>query len=155
MASEKQLIANRLNAQKSRGPKTKEGKEISSRNAVKHGLLSRAVEITSEEIDSFNELESKLFDSMKPQNAVEEILVEQIVSSAWRLRRVIWLESLALVPQLMELDEIDLPIAIFKLNNCTRYETAIQKSFYRALHTLQMLRKDAQLGSFGKTVLPE
>ncbi len=38
--SEKKLIANRRNAQKSTGPKTPYGKLRSSRNAVKHGLYS-------------------------------------------------------------------------------------------------------------------
>jgi hypothetical protein len=38
--SEKKLIANRLNAQKSTGPKTALGKFRSSRNALKHGFYS-------------------------------------------------------------------------------------------------------------------
>src|SRR4051812_40816467 len=36
--SEKKLRANRENAKKSTGPKTVEGKNISKRNALKHGL---------------------------------------------------------------------------------------------------------------------
>ena len=43
MVSEKQLEANRANALKSTGPRTDEGKQASSRNAVKHGLLSTEV----------------------------------------------------------------------------------------------------------------
>ena len=38
--SERQLIANRLNAKKSTGPRTALGKLRSSRNALKHGLYS-------------------------------------------------------------------------------------------------------------------
>jgi hypothetical protein len=38
--SQKQLLANRHNAQKSTGPKTALGKFRSSRNALKHGLYS-------------------------------------------------------------------------------------------------------------------
>ena len=37
--SEKKLAANRKNALKSTGPKTPVGKTVSSRNAVKHGIL--------------------------------------------------------------------------------------------------------------------
>ncbi len=50
--SQKQLLANRRNAQKSTGPKTALGKFRSSRNALKHGLhshfnLDRALQFLS------------------------------------------------------------------------------------------------------------
>lgn len=38
VATEKQIAANRANAQKSTGPKTAAGKQKSSRNAYRHGL---------------------------------------------------------------------------------------------------------------------
>ena len=38
MASERQLAANRMNAQKSRGPRSVAGKARASRNAIRHGL---------------------------------------------------------------------------------------------------------------------
>lgn len=40
MASERQIAANRSNAQRSTGPRTKAGKLKSSRNSLKHGLSS-------------------------------------------------------------------------------------------------------------------
>ena len=48
MATEAQLIANRLNARKSTGPRTHQGKSIVSQNALKHGLSS-AKTITADE----------------------------------------------------------------------------------------------------------
>jgi hypothetical protein len=38
MATEKQIAANRANAKRSTGPKTKSGRHASSRNAPRHGL---------------------------------------------------------------------------------------------------------------------
>ena len=41
--SERQLAANRANALRSTGPQPPEGKAKSARNALKHGILSKAV----------------------------------------------------------------------------------------------------------------
>ena len=38
MASERKIAANRNNAQKSTGPRSREGREASRRNALRHGL---------------------------------------------------------------------------------------------------------------------
>jgi hypothetical protein len=40
MATEKQIAANRANAKRSTGPKSRAGKTVSSRNAYRHGLSS-------------------------------------------------------------------------------------------------------------------
>jgi hypothetical protein len=40
MATEKQIAANRANAKRSTGPKTKRGRRASSGNALRHGLSS-------------------------------------------------------------------------------------------------------------------
>ena len=53
MATKKQIAANRKNAKKSTGPKTAKGKARSSRNALKHGLLSRQVVLADEDGEAF------------------------------------------------------------------------------------------------------
>jgi hypothetical protein len=45
--SERKLLANRANAKRSTGPRTEAGKAASRRNALKHGILSRAVDLPS------------------------------------------------------------------------------------------------------------
>jgi len=45
--SERRLQANRANAQRSTGPRTEAGKAASRRNALKHGILSRTVDLPS------------------------------------------------------------------------------------------------------------
>src|ERR1700682_336696 len=47
MASEKQIIANRANALKSRGPRSAAGKARVSRNAIHHGLAANIWKETS------------------------------------------------------------------------------------------------------------
>ena len=43
MASDRQIAAKRLNAKKSTGPKTEDGKHRSRRNAIRHGLSAETV----------------------------------------------------------------------------------------------------------------
>ena len=49
MASTKRNEANRRNAQKSTGPKTAEGKAITSQNAIRHGLLATEILLPDED----------------------------------------------------------------------------------------------------------
>ncbi|UCC30692.1 MAG: hypothetical protein JSU86_00140 [Phycisphaerales bacterium] len=110
VVSEKQLKANRRNALKSTGPRTPEGKERSSRNALKHGLLAREVVIRdgdgAENPAEFDALYERFVDELQPVGVLEEALVERIAVSHWRLRRALRFEVGA-VRQL--LDEADRP----------------------------------------------
>lgn len=49
MASERQIAANRRNAQKSTGPKSQSGKQRSSKNAYRHGLSVPIANVELEE----------------------------------------------------------------------------------------------------------
>jgi len=88
--SEKQLQANRENAQKG-GVKTPEGKAIVKYNALKHGLLAKEVVITvgdgAENPEEFNALLADLKVQLSPEGVLEEMLVEKAAIAYWRLRR--------------------------------------------------------------------
>ena len=90
MVSEKQLKANRENAKKG-GIKTEEGKAIAKYNALKHGLLAKEVIVDAgdgaENHEEFQAVISDLIEQYKPEGTVEEMLVEKIAASYWRLRR--------------------------------------------------------------------
>jgi hypothetical protein len=47
MASQRQIEANRRNALKSTGPRTKEGKARARKNALRHGLASLTIGVTA------------------------------------------------------------------------------------------------------------
>ena len=56
MTSNKQLAANRLNAQKSTGPRTDKGKAVTKYNALRHGLLAQDVVLPGENESAFDDL---------------------------------------------------------------------------------------------------
>jgi len=87
MATEAQILANRLNAQKSTGPRTPEGKAIVSQNAVKHGLTAGQDIIGSESQAEFELYRDEMLTELAPVGAMESMLAERIVSLSWRLKR--------------------------------------------------------------------
>jgi hypothetical protein len=87
MSSESQVLANRRNAQRSTGPKTEEGKEVVSQNAVKHGLSARRDVIRGEDIEEFERHREAMLDDLAPVGAMEAMLSQRIVSLSWRLIR--------------------------------------------------------------------
>jgi hypothetical protein len=91
--SEERLAANRANAQKSTGPKTPEGRAVSKVNALKHGLLSREVLVSGENEEELTALHEWFRDDLRPVGPIESTLVDQIVTTHWRLRRVLAAES--------------------------------------------------------------
>ncbi len=93
MATAKQATANRQNAARSTGPRTKPGKARSSRNALKHGLSAEQVVMLDENPAAFEALRSDLFEHYQPTDPVAEHLDEQVAVSIWRLRRVPEIEA--------------------------------------------------------------
>jgi len=66
MATDKQITANRLNAQKCTGPKTPEGKAISSQNALKTGLDAESELIHGERPSDYETLAADYYTRYRP-----------------------------------------------------------------------------------------
>ena len=86
MSTQKQINANRKNAQKSTGPKSDEGKAAVSQNAVKHGIFAQSV-ITGENQADYEAFHDNLLTEMNPVGTMETILAERAANLWWRLKR--------------------------------------------------------------------
>ncbi len=87
MATESQILANRRNAQKSTGPRSRQGKAAISQNAVQHGLSARQTIISSESQADFELYRDRMLCELAPASPMESMLAERIVSLSWRLKR--------------------------------------------------------------------
>ena len=81
MPTDKQLQANRENAQHSTGPRTEEGKARSSMNAVKTGLTGRTVLLPGDDVAAYREHLACLEERHKPANDAENMLVQSVAIS--------------------------------------------------------------------------
>ena len=93
MSTLKKRESNRRNAKKSTGPRSAAGKVVASRNALKHGLLSRHLIVEGESREEFSELLRLLSDEFQPVGLVEHALVERVGIAIWRQRRLVRAES--------------------------------------------------------------
>lgn len=109
--TQKQLEANRKNAQKSTGPKTPEGKARASKNSLKFGLRSADIIISSKYFAESREDYEDLLDSLKmelrPHSAMQEYLVTKIANCLWRYRRVLAAETAKINRQLRNINDFD------------------------------------------------
>src|SRR6476619_3003137 len=131
MASEKQIEANRANAQRSTGPVTPEGKAASSQNAFKHGLRARQVMFGNDpRLEQFrNDFEAEY----QPQTATEAALVEQMAVAFFKRTRFEEMEA-CWEPNVQRWDFSP------KLELVWRRIAALDRAFNKALDQLHKIR---------------
>jgi hypothetical protein len=158
MASQEQIDANRRNAQKSTGPRTSEGRAAVRLNGVTHGLTAETLVLKGESESDFKTLFESLEAEHEPTTPTEETLVAQLAMATWRLRRVYNTEAGFYNAGLIDLTNYErtknLDFAtrlgeVAKRNNNTlaligRQEARLERTYYRALHELQRLRKERE-----------
>jgi hypothetical protein len=88
MSSIKQTEANRLNAQKSTGPRTLQGKAVSRFNALKSGIDSICEIIPGEDPDELSLLADEYHARWQPSLPEERFLVDGLVHADWLHRRL-------------------------------------------------------------------
>jgi hypothetical protein len=83
------LAANRLNATKSTGPKTVEGKERSSRNAMKHGFSASLITVHGDDPEMLAERAADWQEELNPEGrGIDGYLVGRLVRTSARLDRL-------------------------------------------------------------------
>lgn len=89
--SARKVEANRRNALKSTGPKTRQGKAHSRKNALTHGLFATVLFsdflIQTENPEEFKHLHDQLLQDLEPVGKTEELEVEYIAQCWWRRKR--------------------------------------------------------------------
>src|ERR1700689_4255195 len=88
MPSPAQYAANRLNAEKSRGATSPQGKARSSMNALRHGLTARVVVLPTEDMAAYQAFSKEMVDSLDAQTPVERQFAQTVADNQWRINRI-------------------------------------------------------------------
>ncbi len=145
--------ASRRNGAKSKGPKTREGKARSARNALKHGLRAeRFAVVGDEDPQQFAAFEAAMLDHLAPQDTLQTFFAGRIVRAAWRLERADQIEAEMFAREMKGVfgDEEDLGLALIRDGNgarafdtLLRYRASAQAEVFRSLRTLKALQAEA------------
>lgn len=93
MASKKQIQANRLNSLKSTGPRSAQGKAVSSGNALKSGIDAKSQIICGEIAADLETLKLEYYGRFQPTAPEQRMLVDTLIDCEWLLRRFRRVES--------------------------------------------------------------
>lgn len=151
MLTEKQLEANRRNAQHSTGPGTPEGKARSSRNNLRHGLTGQIALLPAEDRAAYDAFCAELIGSLNPETPLERQLAQSIAEDSWRLNRICAIETnMFALGRGSERREIQAALAdartfaehAAKFNLLTTYEQRIHRGRQRNLNLLRELQAE-------------
>jgi hypothetical protein len=154
MATPNQIRANRANALRSTGPVTPKGKQIASRNSIRHGMVSQTVVLEGESQDRFIDLLTSLTAQLKPRSDAEAAIIETMAIARWKQMRIWGIQKAGFDLEMQRLvSSCTLPAAraamVFKsladnsrvLDLQHRYETGYDRQFCRAYAFYLKLRE--------------
>src|ERR1017187_4343606 len=136
------FIIENVNALKSSGPRTPDGKAASSRNSLKHGLTALQVVIPGESQADFDQLLAGLAADRKPEGELEIQTLGEIAASTWRLARARARETVALTVSNDLFLMSATPGATAAFDRILRYIGAIERQLNRATIRLQQLQAE-------------
>ena len=161
MSSLNRSEAARINGAKSRGPITPEGKAASSMNALRHGMCAKSLVLTNEDEEKFQAMRDGYMQHFQPEGEVELDLLEEVISSRWRQRRIWGIETALLdlqmdqqmkeiEDQFSRIDEATRTAIAYKsladtsksLTQTTRHEALFSRQYRLAMKTLIQIQKE-------------
>jgi hypothetical protein len=145
MATPSQIVANRLNALRSTGPTSQDGKAAVRFNALKTGIDAKSSVIPGEDAAELEQLAAGYHARYQPSTPEARFFVDALVMSEWQLRRMrkveasLWNTFLGpgaeLGPAYQENQRL--------LARVHRRIESLDRSFYRALRELQRMEAEA------------
>ena len=144
-----------MNAKKSTGPTSPEGRARSALNAMKHALLAERVLLVEDgEVDDFCMLFFELRRDLDPIGRLEEELVDRVISLTWRLGRAAKIERGLLMLTRGNADLLPaarLAIGFRRdardanaLDRISGYEVRLERSLFRCLHEVERRQRARQ-----------
>jgi hypothetical protein len=136
-------LRNQTNAQRSTGPRTPEGKQTSSGNALKDGLYAKNAFLASEDRDEYLSFSQDYVADLQPLGRPQEELVQSIADCFWRLRRIRSAEANQMenVTILISKDTVQAAAAVRLLEAIGRHETRIHNQAIKSMKQLAELQK--------------
>jgi len=136
MSTPNRAEINRANAQQSTGPKTIEGKQKSSLNALRHGLTGQVVVMPTEDLAAYQSHLKSFTDDLNPSGAIEAHLVQALADTSWRLNRVAALETNLLMSITASLESQSKALA-----NLSLHSQRLSRQFERTVIQLRALQE--------------
>jgi len=135
-----------VDRRKGGGPRSRDGKERSSQNSIKHGGRSKIVRILpGEDPEDYERVKNGWLAEYEPEGHMEITLVSNLIESEWLLLRArrnrLNAEARAAGEEGKEPHEWT-PEDAHQVELMQRYLTTAERSFYRAFNAIQGLRKD-------------
>ena len=129
------------------GPRTPEGKAVSSQNAFSHGLTAARIVLPWENQDEFDSLLDQLVAEHRPATVTEGILVREIAEQYWRLQRTRNHEHTLLSKANEFIEEEPDHLAALEawdkqVKLIQRYATRHERAFHKCLSTPRTLQKE-------------
>ncbi|GEM_PF-3282770 len=137
--SEKKRAALRANAQKSTGPRTPDGKRISSLNSTKHGFSAKQLHIPDHLKDAFTHHRHVLFSDIHPTGGAELDLFERCLHASWCLFLIEQAEIQILGDTLNPFSDSNLALQLERL---ARYRSTHERTYRQNLKLIRELQTD-------------
>jgi hypothetical protein len=161
MTSELKSATSRANGAKSRGPKTPETRDKSSRNSLDHGFTAKkTIVLKCENEEEFQEMLRDYVATYEPGSPVEMALVNEMVAASWRMQRLRMIETALLDSEMeRELPETEIQVTpedpgyqiafAFRrivdesraISLASRYESRLHRIHERSHRTLRELQQ--------------
>lgn len=149
LTKEQRAAISRANGAKSKGPKTPEGKAITSRNALKAGISAKQaksliLEGVEREID-YKRFAAGIRSSFRPEDVAQAAIVDRITSLMWRQARVAREEALIVWEEADNSFGKKAPHYLIhnqgRMEAISRYEKHLSRELERAIEQINKLQK--------------
>lgn len=157
MATAAQIIANKVNAESSTGPRTEEGKAVTRFNSLRHGLTSTQLVLPHESQDEYDRHRADMLHALAPGSEHEQTLAERVVQTYWRMQRFYRVENAFLAARMdaiagsdSEITDGDAALAMLfsdpgemaRTRLMLRYLTAAERAYNKAVADLEKAKKE-------------